>query len=51
MLVALAELALEAWAAAAVACFFLSLFWPDNVFHAQLRTHLFNGNTLGVVAS
>ena len=30
-LVALAELALEVWAAAAVACFFLSIFWPGNV--------------------
>ena len=30
-LVALAELALEVWAAAAVAFLFVSIFWPGNV--------------------
>ena len=29
--VALAELALEVWAAAALVCLFLCAFWPGNV--------------------
>ena len=29
-LVALAELALEVWAAAALVCVFVSIFWPGN---------------------
>ena len=30
-IVALAEFALEVWAAAALVCLFLSFFWPGNV--------------------